>query len=365
MSVKLRKIDDQVIVITGASSGIGLVTARMAAKRGAKVFLVSRDDADLRSAVESIRAEGGEAAYAVADVDDMPALERAADGALREFGRIDTWVNNAGVSIYGRIEEVSLEDAERLFRTNYWGVVKGSLVALHHLKSDGGALINIGSVLSDTAIPLQGHYAASKHAVKGFTDALRIELDEVDAPVSVTLIQPAAIDTPYTHHAENYMDVEPTHQPPVYAPELVAKAILTAAVRPVRDVKVGGSAKMFTTMEAVAPRLGDKFKERTSFSGSRSDEPPRHASTLHAPRRGDADERGGYEGHVMESSAYTAAALNPGRALVGAAVLGLGLTIAARSRRGSRGSDGRDWRESRETRETRESRETTDLGGAP
>ena len=331
MGVNLKQLDQQVIVITGASSGIGLVTARLAAKRGARVVLVSRDEVDLRSAADAIHAAGGTATHVVADVADFAALQGAADAAVREYGRIDTWVNNAGVSIYGRIEEVTLADAERLFRTNYWGVVNGSLVALPHLKRNGGALINVGSVLSDTVVPLQGHYGASKHAVKGFTDALRIELDEEKAPVSVTLIQPAAIDTPYPHHAKNYMDVEPTHQPPVYAPELVAKAILAAAERPERSVKVGGGAKMFTTMETFAPRLGDKFKEKTSFSGSRSDDAPRHADTLHAPRPGDGRERGGYEGHVMERSAYTAAKRNRGKVLLGAAALGVGLALVARA----------------------------------
>ncbi len=332
MATQQRKLEQQVVVITGASSGIGLVTARRAAERGAKVVLVSRDAEDLTHAVQSIHANGGSAMHVVADVAVFSDVERAAQQAFSEYGRIDTWVNNAGVSIYGRVEEVTLVDAERLFRTNYWGVVNGSLVALPYLKRNGGTLINIGSVLSDTVVPLQGHYAASKHAVKGFTDTLRIELEEAGAPVSVTLIQPAAIDTPYPHHAKNYMDVEPTHQPPVYAPELVADAILSAAEHPERNVKVGGSAKVFTTMETFAPRLGDKFKERTSFSGSRSTRPARHADTLHAPRPNDGSERGGYEGHVMESSLYTAAARHSGKWMLGAAALGIGIALASRAR---------------------------------
>jgi NAD(P)-dependent dehydrogenase (short-subunit alcohol dehydrogenase family) len=336
VGVKLRKLDEQVIVITGATSGIGLATAKMAAERGACVVLVSRDDVDLRSAVRALRAVGGTATHAVADVADFEALRAAAELAVREYGRIDTWVNNAGVSIYGRIEQVTLEDAERLFRTNYWGVVNGTLVALPHLKRDGGALINIGSVLSDTVVPLQGHYSASKHAVKGFTDALRIELEEEGAPVSVTLVEPAAIDTPYPHHARNYMDVEPTHQPPVYAPDLVARSILDAAERRRRTVKVGGGAKMFTTVETLAPRLGDRFKRTTSFSGSRSEHAPRHADTLHAPRPDDGQERGDYEGHVRKSSAYTAATRHSGKVLLGAAALGVGLALV---RRASRPSD--------------------------
>jgi NAD(P)-dependent dehydrogenase (short-subunit alcohol dehydrogenase family) len=178
MSASPKKLSEQVLVITGASSGIGLATAREAARRGARVVLVSRDEADLRTATDAIRAAGGRAMYVAADVADFDEMVRVAERAVDAFGGIDTWVNNAGVTIYGRIADVPLADARRLFETNYWGLVHGSLVAVPHLKRAGGVLINVGSVLSDTTMPLQGHYSASKHAVKGFTDALRIELDE-------------------------------------------------------------------------------------------------------------------------------------------------------------------------------------------
>ena len=144
----------------------------------------------------------------------MPAAAVAASGLCRA-APLPHEICHAAVAIYGRIEDVSLEDARRLFETNYWGVVNGSLAALPHLRQSGGALINIGSVLSETGYPLQGHYAASKHAVKGFTDSLRLELEKEDAPVVVTLIQPAAIDTPYPEHARNYLATEPQHVPPV------------------------------------------------------------------------------------------------------------------------------------------------------
>jgi hypothetical protein len=193
-------------------------------------------------------------------------------------------------------------------------------------------LINVGSVLSDTTMPLQGHYSASKHAVKGFTDALRIELDEEDAPVAVVLVKPAAIDTPYPEHAANHLGVAPKHQAPVYAPDVVATAILDAAEHPRRDVKVGGSAKLFTTLETFAPRLADRFKQATSFSGQRSDRPVRGDSTLYAPRAGDGRERGDYPGHVMESSAYTAVSRNPVATVLGAAAVGLGVALASRAR---------------------------------
>ncbi len=299
------------------------------------MVLVSRDEDDLSSAVADIRAAGGRATHVVADVADRQALDRAAQRAVDEYGTIDTWVNNAGVSMYGRIRDVSLDDAHRLFDTNYWGIVNGSLVAIPHLERSGGALINVGSILSETGYPLQGHYTASKHAVKGFTDSLRMELENEKAPISVTLIEPAAIDTPYPLHAKNYLDREPKHAPPVYDPELVARAILECAEHSHRTVRVGGGAELFSTTERLAPRLGDKFKEATAFKGQHSDRPPRDDDILHAPRPGDGRVRGNYPGRVMSRSAYTTMRLNPRTTMLGIAAVGVGLALAL----GSRGDD--------------------------
>jgi NAD(P)-dependent dehydrogenase (short-subunit alcohol dehydrogenase family) len=331
MMVKLKRVEDQVIVITGASSGIGLATAQMAARRGARLVLTSRDEVDLGKVVEQIRAEGGTATHVTADVANFEAMQRVALTAMREFGAIDTWVNNAGISIYGLIEDVGLMDARRLFETNYWGVVHGTLAALPHLKAKGGALINIGSVLSDTGYPLQGHYTASKHAVKGFTDSLRLELERAGAGVSVTLIQPTAIDTPYPEHAKSYLGVEPTHMPPVYAPELVARAILASAQRPRRSVLVGGGAKLFTTVERFVPRLGDRFKEATAFGGQRTDRPDRNDDTLFSPRSGDISVRGHYQGRVMQSSVYTGARLHRRETILGLAIAGAAVALLDRA----------------------------------
>jgi len=336
MRIGLKPVSEQVIVITGGSSGIGLATAEMAAWRGARVVLTSRDAVDLDRAVERIRAEGGQAIHVTADVADFDAVKRVAAAAMREYGGFDTWVNNAGVSIYGRLQDVGLMDARRLFETNYWGVVHGTLAALPHLTRHGGALINVGSILSDTGYPLQGHYSASKHAVKGFTDSLRLELENAKAPVSVSLVQPAAIDTPYPEHAKSYLGVEPKHTPPVYAPEVVARAILSCAERPRRNVLVGGGAKLLNTIERFAPRIGDRFKEATT-EGQRSDRPARFEDTLFSPRAGDSRVRGRYPGHVMTTSAYTGARLNRGRTLLGLAVVGA--TVALLDRAGVFGGD--------------------------
>src|SRR4030095_16790153 len=253
------------MVITGASSGIGLVTARMAARSGAKVVLAARNEQAVRRVAEELNSEGSEAAYVVADVTNLQDVREIADTAIRRFGGFDTWVNNAGVSIYGRILEVPLKDHRQIFETNYWGLVHGSLIAVEHIKQHGGALIQIGSALSDRAIPLQGTYCATKHAVKAFTDALRMELEEEGPPISVTLIKPSSIDTPYRQHARNLMEVEPLNPPPVYAPEPVAEAILHSASHPERDVFVGAGGKFLSVVAECAPRLTDTMMKAVMF----------------------------------------------------------------------------------------------------
>jgi short-subunit dehydrogenase len=167
MRVSLKPLSQQTVVITGATSGIGLVTARMAAQRGAALVLAARNEQALQQLTEELTHDGARAIFVGADVGDESQVRRIAQAALDHFGGFDTWINNAGISIFGRSEDVSLADGRRLFDTNFWGVVHGSRVAVEHLKRRGGALINVGSEVSDVAVPLQGLYSASKHAVKG------------------------------------------------------------------------------------------------------------------------------------------------------------------------------------------------------
>lgn len=336
MEMRLKPVREQVIVVTGASSGIGLATAREAARQGARVVLAARDETALERIVAGIRAEGGDAVYCVADVGSHEDMHAVADVALRAFGGFDTWVNNAGVSIYGRIEEVPLEDARRLFDTNYWGTVNGCHAALPHLRTHGGALVNIGSVVSERAVPLQGHYSASKHAVKGFTDALRMELEHDGAPVSVSLVKPASIDTPFTEHARNLMPHEPELPPPVYRPETVADAILYCASHPKRNVTVGGGGGMNAVLGVVAPRFTDRMMEGSLFQAQQRDEPrrPNRRDSLYQPPLENGRVRGSYDGHVARTSAYTKATLNPARAALALAAVGaLSAVVAAGVRR--------------------------------
>ena len=279
-----RSIDQQVIVITGASSGIGLCTAMAAADAGARVVLAARSLAVLEDTAAAIGAAGGTALAARCDVSRRGDVEAVAQLAQERFGRIDTWVNNAGLSVYGRLEDVSEDDSRRLFDVNFWGVVNGSLAALPFLRRSGGVLVNLGSEVSEAVIPLQGMYSASKHAVKGFTDALRVEQERVDgSPVSIVLVQPSAVDTPFPQHARNYMAEEPKLPSPLIDPARVAAAILHAATHGGRDETVGAMAVVNTAMSHLMPQLADRMSAMQARR-QQADAPALDRSgTLHRP----------------------------------------------------------------------------------
>ena len=259
MARNLKPLDQQTIVITGATSGHGLATAHEAARRGARLVLAARNEDQLEQVAKHLRAKGAGVAICVADVASDEDVERIMQTAMDEYGGFDTWVNNAAAAVYGRMDDVSMEDHRRVFDVNYFGLLKGSLVAAAHLRDKGGAIVNVGSVLSDRSMILQGSYSATKHAVKAATDALRMELQKDGAPISVTLIKPSAMHTPYPEHARNYLD-EPTRLPPIlYDPRLVADAILHAAEHPKRQIYVGGNGYLIS--------LGGRFGKRAADLG--------------------------------------------------------------------------------------------------
>jgi short-subunit dehydrogenase len=297
-----RPVRQQCIVITGASSGIGLATARLAAKRGAKVVLSSRNIRELEQIAKEIRAEGGQALAVQADVSDLKQLQKLADRAVAQFGRIDTWVNNAAASIYGPLLEIPEKEERMLFDTNFWGVRHGCHVAVECMRDQGGVIINLGSEVSQRSIPLQGMYAASKHAIKAYTDALRQELEHDRMPIDVCLIRPTAIDTPFTEHAVNHLRMgEPSLPKPAYHPIVVARAILLCAVQPKRDVFVGGMSILSAVMDWVFPRVADKvfpkklYKEQTQ--GTRIGHNAANEGLMSPPAR-EGRERGGHKGKV-------------------------------------------------------------------
>jgi short-subunit dehydrogenase len=223
----------------------------------------------------------------------------------------------------------------RQFDVLYWGGVYGMRTAVPHLARQGGALINVASALADRAVPLQGTYCAAKHGIKAFTDALRMELEADGVPISVTLVKPASIDTPLFDKAKSYLDVEPRPIPPVYAPEVVASAILEAAQRPMRDVIPGGAATVLPIAETLAPALTDDYMKRAMFRQQKTREPlGGRPDNLHEPMAHDGGARGRHwTGHVRRSSLYTEAVLHPKRAALVAAGLGLAALTGVRALR--------------------------------
>lgn len=319
--IKPKSLDDQVIVITGASSGIGRATALMAAARGAAVVAAARGSDGLASLVAAIEAKGGRASACVTDVTDAAAVARLAAHAIATYGTIDTWVNNAGVAIAGKLEDLSDDDARRVFDINFWGMVHGCKAALPHLRRHGGVLINLGSVTSDVAAPFMGLYSASKQAIKGYTDALRIELMMERAPVAVSLIKPGPIATPILEHQRNRMDRQATMPPPFYRPDDVAKTILHAAENPERDLYVGGAGMIGSLLGRAFPNVADAAAallgpRMFKTSRPRDDRP----DNLDSPGE-TASVDGSTHGHLSHSSIYTALRTGPLRHIAIAGIL--------------------------------------------
>ncbi|SFP69070.1 SDR family oxidoreductase [Sphingomonas rubra] len=332
MRIHLKPLRDQVIVITGASSGIGLVTARTAAAKGAKVLMVARSEDVLRGLVAEMQGAGHRVEAKAADVGDAAGVQAAADYAVEVFGRIDTWVNDAGSAIFGAVLDTPLDEQERLFRTNYFGTVNGCVAAVPYLKKQGGALITVGSLASDMPAPPMGIYSATKHATKAYVEVLRMELAADQVPISVTLVKPSGIDTPIGQHAENHgSDGEAQIPPPIYDPQLVADAILDCAVHPRAEVTVGGGGRAQVLFSQHFPGLYEWLAPRVAKGAYAPNTPQPRPSNLKWGV-GAGRERSGEHPHARKTSLYTTAALHPKTTALGLGGLALaaGLLIARR-----------------------------------
>ncbi|MBE9050886.1 SDR family oxidoreductase [Nostocales cyanobacterium LEGE 11386] len=272
--MQLKPINQQVVAVVGASSGIGRETALQFARRGAKVVVSARGESKLKSLVEEIRGFAGEATYVVADVEVFEQVKAIADKTIEVYGRLDTWVHAAAIGIFATFDKITPEEFKHVIDVNLMGQVYGAMVALPHLKREGrGALIHISSIEGRRSLPYQSAYAAAKHGIEGFIEAMRIELQHEKFPISVTSVKPAVINTPFWNNGLTKLGVKPSGIPPYYDPQLVADAILYAAEHPTRDLLVGDVAKIIDLLERISPSLVDSLLLLIGFQLQRTSEP--------------------------------------------------------------------------------------------
>jgi NAD(P)-dependent dehydrogenase (short-subunit alcohol dehydrogenase family) len=303
-----RPVSEQVVVIAGASSGIGRATASTFARRGARVVCAARSRQALDTLVTAIERTGGVAVAVPTDVADPAAVRALADAAEQRFGRIDTWVNMAAVGVWGRIAEITDAEFDRVMRVNFLGHVHGVHAALPALqRAGGGAVIGVVSVEGVRAVPLQAPYTASKFALRALYDCLRMELAQDGVPVTVTSILPASIDTPFFEHARSKLGAMPKPPPPVYAPEIVADAILYAAEHPRREIPVGGAAVAFMLGQRLSPALTDAVLSvrRIGIGTQKADRPDNGVDNLDGPIDGPGQVHGSHSGRVLRHSLVT------------------------------------------------------------
>ena len=217
--MQLKPVEQQVVAVVGASSGIGRQAALRFARRGAKVVVSARGESGLRSLVDEIRREGGEAVAVVADVAEFDQVKTIADQAIEEYGKLDTWVHLASVSLFAPLEEITPEEFKRIVEVDLMGQVYGAMAALPHLKREGrGVLVHVSSVLARRSVPLQSPYCASKHGVEGFVESLRVELKREGWPIGLTNVLPASINTPFFDKSSTKLGYRPMSIPPFYRP---------------------------------------------------------------------------------------------------------------------------------------------------
>jgi NAD(P)-dependent dehydrogenase (short-subunit alcohol dehydrogenase family) len=294
--VQLKPVEEQVVALMGASSGIGRETALRFAERGARVVVSARSEEGPNSLVEEVRDKGGQATAIPAEVTDFEQVKAVANAAVEKYGRLDTWVHLAAVGLFATFEQTTPEEFARVIDVNLMGQVYGAMTALPHLKREGrGALIHISSVEAKRSFPFHSAYGASKHGIDGFLEALRVELKHEGWPISGTQVMPATINTPFFDKGRTKLGVKPVGIPPIYEPETVANVILYAAENPARDLVSGGAAQALIINQRLSPRMLDTvLATRAGFSPQLTDE-PRSKDASGQPVRSDRGTRHGEE----------------------------------------------------------------------
>lgn len=334
----MRPVKDQVVVITGASSGIGREAALRFAHHGASVVLAARGREALAEVAEQVDRVGGVAHVVPTDVGEWQQVDALAAAALERFGRIDTWINDASVAEYATVEDMTPEEIDRVVRVNLLGVIYGCKAAIPRMKLQGaGTLINVGSVLSKRSVPLQSAYCASKHGVKGFSESLRLEMKREHSGIAVCLVMPSSINTPFFRHARSKVGVMPMPIPPTYEPAVVADALVAVAQVPRREVVVGGSGKFLELVQRLSPGAVDWYmlQHDRMYRQQLTDRPDDGEDNLFEPLEGRGSATGEFGQGSKDTSLYTRHVEM--HALRKAALMSAGLVgLAAATRRAAR-----------------------------
>ena len=305
--IRLRPLSEQVVVVMGASSGIGRETARQLAERGAAVVVSARDTHALETLVSEIDSGGGRALAVPADASDLGQVEGVAERTVQAFGGLDTWVHAAAVAVYGRFEDTTVEEFRRVVEVNLLGPVHGAKSALPHLRRRGqGAFICVSSIEARRSFPYHSAYAAAKHGVDGFLEALRVELFQEGVPIAVTNVLPGSINTPLFDKSRTKLGGKPMPMPTISQPETSAQVILHATEHPARDLLVGGAAKGLLLTQRLSPRLLDAALVRFGFRTQRTGEAKAAdaGDNLFEPLVGMGSVEGSFSNGAWSRSAY-------------------------------------------------------------
>ncbi|HET9241288.1 MAG TPA: SDR family oxidoreductase [Oligoflexus sp.] len=318
--------DKEVVVITGASAGVGRATARAFGQRGASVALIARNEKRLEQTKAEIEQAGGEALVLPLDVSDAQSMDEAAETVMRTFGKIDVWVNNAMVSVFSPVKETSAEEFRRVTEVTYLGYVHGTLAALRHmLPRNKGTIVQVGSALAYRGIPLQAAYCGAKHAIQGFTESLRAELYHDKSNVWVTMVQMPALNTPQFAWSRSRMPHKAQPVPPIYQPEVAAEAIVWSAHHRRRQLSVGLSTSIVIHGNKIAPGFGDHYLGWTGYASQQRPElrDPNRPDNLFESVAGDYAAHGDFDTRAHGSSPQLW--MNTHRSMM----LGVGLGAAA------------------------------------
>jgi len=333
----LKPIEEQVVVVFGATSGIGREAACRLARRGARVVVAARSETALNTLAEELRREGGEATAAAAEVTEPEQVQAVAEHAVATYGRLDTWVHAAGVGLWASFAQMTPKEWQRVIEVNLNGAVYGAMAALPHLKREGrGALIHVSSAEARLALPLQTAYAASKHGLSGFLKALRLELEHEGLAVQVTEVMPSAINTPLFDKARTHIGTKPVPMRPFYQPSVAAEAILYAAAHPIDEITAGGAGRAGMLLQQAAPSLMNGFLRTAAFPLQRTKEPkgPDAPDNLFQHLEGYDRSEGDFTGESRATSCYTWLSMHPRvRRILAAAAVGAAAVLAGRGRR--------------------------------